>query len=494
MFGSFVVSRNGSVSLIFALVAIPLLGFAGGAIDFSLASNEKEKMQSALDSALLAAASKRGDFADAERVSDAREALNGNYKPPRGKTLDATILVEADRTLSGRADVAVPTSFLRLLGIDQLPITVQSQVTLRGNTKAEIALVLDYSGSMKTNDKYISMRDAAIDLVEDLLGGDAAAGGSNVKIGLVPFSEYVFTEMETEFIRDVHPDKYGVKVRGCLDSRRYPFATEDTTPAFSIQDSKWPAPGMPHEFRTPGRFVDPAVNGLIDPSTCKGNVKTVEICEQVKDEDDDEPKTKCRMEQVPTDECLRTYNSSEQSEQNSEAIVSDFSANNPQCLAYQDRQLLTQPLTNDRSALVMKLNAMTPVRLTNIALGLEYGWHMISPNAPFTSAGSYGSEDVRKAIVMLTDGRQTVGGFGSGGSFSVSQAETNTEELCSAIKARDVLMVTVAFDLRDAMTKNRLRKCATKPKYFYDAATKRELADAFQEITAELAGAIRLVR
>ena len=48
-------------------------------------------------------------------------------------------------------------------------------------------------------------------------------------------------------------------------------------------------------------------------------------------------------------------------------------------------------------------------------------------------------------------------------------------------------MVTVAFDLQHQSTENRLRDCSTDPdKHFFIAEDDDELAQAFQEIRAQV--------
>ena len=194
-----------------------------------------------------------------------------------------------------------------------------------------------------------------------------------------------------------------------------------------------------------------------------------------------------------SDQCQKSYDSTEQTTQTNEAVIIDFALSSPQCAVYRDRNIVTIPLTTDYSSLVSQLQIMTPVRLTNIALGLEMGWHLVSANQPFIDGVSYGDRKVQKFIVLLTDGAQTVGGWGPGGNFSISQADQNTESLCSAIKAKNIKMITVAFDLNDAATKTRLQNCASGPQYYFNAANNSDIARVFQDITAQLFVPARLI-
>ena len=53
------------------------------------------------------------------------------------------------------------------------------------------------------------------------------------------------------------------------------------------------------------------------------------------------------------------------------------------CSGYVSNNLVMKPLTNDFAGLKSRLDMMTPYAWTHIALGVEFGFHMLSDNAPF---------------------------------------------------------------------------------------------------------------
>lgn len=164
------------------------------------------------------------------------------------------------------------------------------------------------------------------------------------------------------------------------------------------------------------------------------------------------------------------------------------------CDNYPYRSLVISPLNDNHQNTLNQLAAMYPYSGTHIALGLEFGWHVISPNPPWSEAVAYNDDEVVKVIVLLTDGRQSVEGNGPGGSSSDSAAEKNLEDMCEAIKTKDVIMITVGFDLNDSTTLNRLKNCATSASYFFDAKTNSDLKTAFAKITGQIAGQTRLTK
>lgn len=167
------------------------------------------------------------------------------------------------------------------------------------------------------------------------------------------------------------------------------------------------------------------------------------------------------------------------------------------CSYFSSKGLNVRPLSLNHSGTVNQINTMTPYGNTHIALGMETAWHLLTPNAPY--AATVNAEETLKAVVLLTDGRQTSPGNGPNNILSVAQAEANLEEQCRLMKAAGIRVVTVSFDLPDAQTQDRLKACASDnlekkvaageptPKYYFNANTNEELASAFGIIRDSLA-------
>jgi hypothetical protein len=140
---------------------------------------------------------------------------------------------------------SIPTTLMKIGGFNDMQVTGSSTATLRLPQKAEIALVLDYSGSMNEVSagkvKYQTMKDAAIDMVNGL-----TENGSNkdVHFGLVPFSHHVYTSLPATMVRDGGSGIW----TGCTQDRRYPFNTKVSAPIPGNDNSKWNQPQAPvHE-------------------------------------------------------------------------------------------------------------------------------------------------------------------------------------------------------------------------------------------------------
>ena len=153
------------------------------------------------------------------------------------------------------------------------------------------------------------------------------------------------------------------------------------------------------------------------------------------------------------------------------------------CSGYVSNNLVMKPLTNDFTGLKARLDMMKPYAWTHIAVGVEFGFHMLSNNAPFEEGVSYDDHETQKFMVVLTDGEQKEPAFGPGGIRTVPQGKANLETLCTNAKAKGITMITIAYDLDDNDTVIRLKNCATDPnKNFFVATSAAAVAGAFENI------------
>jgi hypothetical protein len=364
-------------------------------------------MQAALDAGALAAALAR-DKSDGQRIKIGKDAFSANMAQGEASAVTVTpsFTIKND-TVVANANITLPTSLMAAVGINSMDIGVSSEVNIPSNKKAEIALVLDYSGSMKevsgSDVKYVAMGKAATKLIDDLTKDNA----DKVRFALVPFSHHVYTSLPKNHVLG----QTGTGTwTGCTQDRQAPYNLTDATPGITPDappGSKW------------GQAMAP------DPEQAQRG-----------------------------------------------------------CKGYIDHKLTLRPLSKDFAGLKSQLAEMTPYAFTHVALGVEFGYHVLSPNAPFDEGVSYGDKGTKKYMVVLTDGKQTAPGFGPGDTRTVDQGDSNLEALCSNAKASGITMITLAFDLDDSSQRKRLQACATDPaENFFIAETSAEMSQAFQSIT-----------
>jgi len=400
--------QQGSTAIILALSLVPVVLAAGMGLDFIRASNVKSRLQSALDAAALVAAASPS-LTDDERIKLAKNAFAINWKNNVTGDIDVTpnFVIEKG-TVKVSASGDMKTSLMRLAGVDNLDISGTTNITIPEAKKAEIALVLDYSGSMEDVSggqvKYVAMKNAAKKLVNDL----KATAAQRVKIGLVPFSHHVYVTLPKQFVKG----QTGTGTwTGCTQDRLYPLNIKDTTPDPADDDTKW------------GQPIAPTDHGG--------------------------------------------------------------------CGAYAPNKLIVKPLSDDFTGINAQLDAMKPYAYTHIALGAEFGWHLLSPNAPFTGVADYNDPETDKIMVILTDGRQTEPSFGPNGVRNEEQGLKNLTSICNAAKAKGITIMTVAFQIEDDETRNRLRNCSTDPdKNFFIAEDGGDIASAFEGIRNQITASV----
>jgi Flp pilus assembly protein TadG len=155
--------RRGNIAVIFAIACVPLISAIGCAVDYSLATRMKEKLQSAADAAgvasisenspgYLAAAAMTGDGSVAAAVTDANKVFDGNVSTTSGYTnLSRTSTVtktgiKLTSNVTFSADV--PVTFMKILGYQKITVTGSSSSSASFTPYLDFYLTLDVSGSM----------------------------------------------------------------------------------------------------------------------------------------------------------------------------------------------------------------------------------------------------------------------------------------------------------------------------------------------------------
>ena len=144
-------------------------------------------------------------------------------------------------------------------------------------------------------------------------------------------------------------------------------------------------------------------------------------------------------------------------------------------------------------------------------MGMVWGWHLLSPNAPFADGVPYTTPKTTKVVVMMTDGQnQNTSNSNSNASYYSGvgyiwqnrlgiTSGTNAQRqaaldgrlttLCTSMKAAGIVIYTVRVDVQDTQYQV-LQNCATTPDKFYDVQNASDLDAVFNTI----AGAIQNLR
>jgi Flp pilus assembly protein TadG len=146
-----------NVAIIFALALIPVIGFIGAAVDYSMANRQRAKIQSALDDALLAGSAAGKQVLDAgsgetAAIAAAQVAATAFFTGnTQGFTSQLTLnyaMSGLTLTGSGTAETSVPTTFSKVLGFSSLNVSVASNSSATTQPYLNVYLLIDISTSM----------------------------------------------------------------------------------------------------------------------------------------------------------------------------------------------------------------------------------------------------------------------------------------------------------------------------------------------------------
>ena len=167
-----------------------------------------------------------------------------------------------------------------------------------------------------------------------------------------------------------------------------------------------------------------------------------------------------------------------------------------------------QRLSTDFTSLKTTVSGLVASGETNIPIGLAWGWHSLSPNAPLADGSAYGAPNLTKIVVLMTDGDNTMStvsdnnnsyyhGYGyiwqnklgttsSNAATRTSAIDSRMQLLCTNMKAKGIVIYTVGVGVSTS-SKALLQACATSTDQYYDVnATGTNMDAAFSAIAGSI--------
>jgi Flp pilus assembly protein TadG len=510
LFPSFLSQRTGSVIVAFAIMAPVIIGAGGAAMDFAEAYLVRQRLTNSLDAAALAAASSSSDPDEIEqRVED---FFNANYPEDKvGFTYDLKVDSDAEGiTVSAKADYE--TSFLRALGIDTITVSRSTSVHRVIGSNIELALVLDISNSMNSNDKIEDLKDAAKALVDTVVYDDQSHYYS--KVAIVPYAVAVNAGDYAEAARGA--------VQGTVEitniSRANPAVVTANGHGYSNGQVIYidGVHGMTNlngdQFTvtnaTTNTFKLSGVNSRNYHSYTSGGtaykVCTSPGCEFYKFTNTSGQSRTFRISSCVSE---RAGGYAYDDDGPGTAYVGPvYPASSNTCL---NSEIL--PLSSSKEDLKDAIDDLEATGSTGGQVGIGWGWYMVSPNfgAIFPAASrpaAYGTEDLHKIVVIMTDGelnspyyngvisRDATSGSGSSSDHinhnsSNGSPYSQGEDLCDAMKAspNNIEVYTIGFQIDDYPDGEDLMKyCASDAQHFYKSDNGEELKQAFADIAKNI--------
>lgn len=501
--------RRGNLSVMFAFAVIPVSVMGLAAIDFNRASAVRHQLQDALDAATLAAARSTATT-QAAITTVGTNALKANLSVFPDVTLtSSSFTLNADGTVSSEAKAKVTTLVADAFIGSDLTVAARNAAK-RANNLIELALVLDNTGSM-AGSKLTNTITAAKSLVDTLAAAAARSTTPDaVKISLVPFS--ITVRLSNTFKGQAWMDPNGISPinnqiftttnnttfqsanrwtlfqnmnltwAGCVESRQYPYDVKDTGPTAATPATLFTPYFAPDE---PDKADYP------NDTTWKGYSYNNDYIDDGYTANDNNFKNWWLRQGSTTK--YKTQGLS----------TSGGKGPNQGCTMQ-----TVMRLTTDYAALKTQIGGMVATGNTNIPMGLVWGWHTLSPNLPFADGRAYGTDKLKKIVVLMTDGDNVMSnvsnpnassynGLGyvwqgrlgiTSGTDSQRAAimDSRLQELCTNMKAQNIEIYTIGVGVTTAAA-TRLTNCATDATHYFNVTDATQLAAVFDTIAGTIA-------
>ena len=525
-------AREGGVAMMFALALPPICMMGVCGVDIHRASTVRAQLQDALDAAALSAA-RSNETTDAGIRAVGMRALRANLAAFPDVTLREAASytdfdLNADGSVVAKAEVDVEALVADMFLGDMMTVGVDSTV-FRSNYRVEVALVIDNTGSMGSGGKLEAAQEAAANLVERLAeAAERSVEEEAVRISLVPFSMTVRVHegfasrsnrsgasalgwlsrstshtgstgetglFSTGVDRFAILDTLRIGWGGCIESRPYPYDVQDTAPTSGNQSTMFVpyfSPDSPDEDDIPGDntwqrysydndYLNDWQSAVSSSWRFDNNAHRLETWSE------------------------RLRHSSKYARNRLRSGIGTNLGPNQGC----GLEPVVR-LTEDYDQVLESIWDMRATGNTNVPMGLMWGWHTLSPRAPFADGRPYGEERLQKIVILLTDGdnvnsttnnpdnsnysgvgliwQQRLGSdvdVGASAQRRAARMDERLLELCENMRDQEIMIYTVGVQV-SSNAQNLLRQCATEDDMFYNVTNTGGIESAFDRIAGSI--------
>lgn len=512
----FLESTSGNFAIGASVLAVPLIFAAGLMVDMTTVSHSQNELQQAMDAAVLAVAREGESLTDKQANDIARTYLQENYNLVFGnlKVIREGTKVTVDATAE------TPTAFGGLLGYSNWTVEARSTADI-AFASYEVALVLDTTGSM-AGGKLTAMKEAVDGMIESMSA--QIQNKDRLKFSLVPFATFVNVGPEhgPKFDKDgiqvpgtgakwldiegvspvPQPDlvpgvsrfqlyrHLGKEWKGCVETRTRSGGKDydiDDTAAIPSKPETLYVPSFASDEGDTGGYYNDYLSGKIDPLAKTPGAILQKLL-------------KYGIVQLPTGKIVLPGLWKKVTVDDGPSGYGSYDKG-PGFMC--DTQPITA-LTNNYSTLRSKVKDLKASGNTNIMEGVAWGTRVLSSGEPFGQAQPKSKSGIEKIMVVLTDGSNTMGVTGTDlgsnyssfgyladgrlGTLVPSGAATNTAmnertlAACDFAKKEGIEIYTIRLEEPDVKTGTMLQQCATSPAHFFDAPSRAQLDEVFEEI------------
>ncbi|NDW03997.1 vWA domain-containing protein [Jiella pacifica] len=473
-------AQRGNFGIITGLAALPVILCMGGAVDYSNALREKAMVQSAADTAVLAAAKYTGDD-EVERKRRADMLFNANV----GDDIDVTSrkLSHTDKRFVYTAKLTYPTAFLGLMHVNELNMEVTA-VSQYSDIPLDIALVLDTTGSMDDANKMVELKKSVklfLDQFDDM---------DEVQVGMVPFNNQVkLANVDMTMVATAVDCSYMPEVdRAYCDATKAGFIP-GTQGVFYLGYVNSARNYIAYVYRASSGWGDQIV---VQRDTYSCSDRYYQWCSKstavIYNRASGNTKvggawSGCVMDRAqPYDTRPDAPNPSN---------IDTLYPRDVSCTSNSLQPV--QPLTSNLDVIRTAVSGMQPIGGTNVTIGVQWGMEVLTATAPMTGANP--DEGAHKIMIVLTDGTNTVNRWNGNGRDESPEVNARNKLACSSAKAMKnadgsalELYTIRLIDGNEAL----LKECATDSAHYYSVTSASQLQKVFADI-AERVKRIRIV-
>ena len=430
----FAKDSSGAVAVIFALITVALCLFVGAGVDIGRWLHARQQTLSAMDAAVLAGGrALQLNPNDASAAVAAAQTFYAENTKNRLPLLTDTITFQPAEnntafTATGNAYIATP--LLGFVNIPKLPLLATSGAEY---SKSALATGGASKGSVE------------IGLMLDVTGSMRGTKFDDLKEAASDLITIVVSENQGQF-----PSRVAV----------IPFAEDIRLPSSASSVAR--GSGLPNSV-----------------TVGSGRSRTTYRL------------TPCVVERKGTEKYTDATPAS------NAYVMADYTSSG-NCDLSSSAELM--PLSGNKSALLSKIDGLSLAGGTAGHLGTAWAWYTLSPNwnslwGSANQAAGYGADKLQKIAILMTDGEYNteydthgiqVGSSGAG-SAANGTSTNQARALCTAMKAKGIIVYTVGFDLGGNQTAiDTLSGCATDSSKFYNADNGDQLKQAFRDIALKI--------
>ncbi len=474
---SFSKNEHGGVMIIAGFAIIGLMTLSAIGIEVARVTYVESRLAYAVDAAAIAG----GRYNIENAVENARKVFFANFPQGfMGVTVDPVVTISDDEVfVTVVAESEMPTIIGKVAGVDSLRVNSLAQVKREYNG-IELAMVLDISGLTDFRNIMENIRIASKRATTVLFDGNLNL--ENLAISVIPYTgvvnvgpghtDFVHNTLNPPYVNHLLSDFPKLSSwEGCVGVRKDPLEETDEPPSVE----KWPV------YYTPTTIPDPADAQKRDNDWTEGDDGSVNVVTEVKDGKG----ARGRVKIGPHRSC-------------------------PMPLL---------PLTGDKATIDAYIDSVHSVfgGGTFSNLGVAWGWRTLSEKW----IGLWGAIDPKpkespsnlKAMIILINegnrwldetfqpsgdptayGRVEDGKLGTTNlNFTKYEIELKVEALCNKIKDDGIEVYTVSLMVDDLATRQLYGGCASRPDWYWNVNSAKELPDVFETIAKSLLR-IRIVK